>query len=276
LIFVIDASVAVKWFVDEERRDKARELLRDGVVRLVPEIIFAEVANALRKKVAAGEISLDQASYALDDLPVYLPNVVPINLILNDAFDLGTQLGHPVADCLYLACARHIGGKLVTDDEKFFRKCQGQHSSSTVLMRNWIAPIDDLPPKITLLDPIIEAKLTRLSALYQQAKTRLGRHWFEKDVVILAERALKSEILSLDKDQRAYVLALCWFGAIERWEQDQVKLRSIWLDRLAYARDNVGGDTEPDLIYIIARLQDLEIGLLRLSSLSRSDTDHDL
>jgi len=80
LIFVIDASVIVKWFVDEARRDKARELLQDGITRFVPDIVFCEVANALRRKIADQEMSVNQASPALEAFRSYLPNIVPFRL----------------------------------------------------------------------------------------------------------------------------------------------------------------------------------------------------
>jgi len=137
LIFIIDASIIVKWFVDEERRDKARDLLREGIFRFVPDIVFSEVANARRKKIVMGEISAEQARSVLHDLPVYLPNVVATELIIYDAFELAVEMEHPVTDCLYLACAQHLGGQVISDDVKSVRKCRERYSSSVVLLNEW-------------------------------------------------------------------------------------------------------------------------------------------
>ncbi len=49
---VIDASVAVKWLVVEDRHALARDVLRDGFVLMAPDLLLIEVANALRNKVA--------------------------------------------------------------------------------------------------------------------------------------------------------------------------------------------------------------------------------
>lgn len=50
---VIDASIAVKWFSDEEGSESARKLFvqsEDGVITLhAPELLFCEVGNALWK-----------------------------------------------------------------------------------------------------------------------------------------------------------------------------------------------------------------------------------
>jgi predicted nucleic acid-binding protein len=45
--FVVDASVAVKWFADEPLFDKARELQQHSLA--APDLIFAEAANVIWK-----------------------------------------------------------------------------------------------------------------------------------------------------------------------------------------------------------------------------------
>jgi predicted nucleic acid-binding protein len=45
--FVVDASVAVKWFADEPLFGKARELQQHSLA--APDLIFAEVANVMWK-----------------------------------------------------------------------------------------------------------------------------------------------------------------------------------------------------------------------------------
>ncbi|MEH2024315.1 type II toxin-antitoxin system VapC family toxin [Nostoc sp.] len=49
--YVLDASVAIKWFVLEVHSDKARRLLTSNYTFLVPDFFFAEVANVLWKRV---------------------------------------------------------------------------------------------------------------------------------------------------------------------------------------------------------------------------------
>ena len=45
--FVVDASVAIKWLVDEPLSERAAKLLKDDLPLAAPELIYAEAANAL-------------------------------------------------------------------------------------------------------------------------------------------------------------------------------------------------------------------------------------
>ena len=45
--YVVDASIVVKWFVEEKWSDEASSLLEAEVTLIAPELLFAEVSNAL-------------------------------------------------------------------------------------------------------------------------------------------------------------------------------------------------------------------------------------
>ena len=47
--------------------------------------------------------------------------LLPSGSLTAAAFACATELDHPVYDCLYLACAVHIGGMLITADDRFVR-----------------------------------------------------------------------------------------------------------------------------------------------------------
>lgn len=61
---VVDASVAVKWYIPEAHHESALALLtlqRRGDVRLhVPDLFLSETANILWKKFRSGELDLRQ------------------------------------------------------------------------------------------------------------------------------------------------------------------------------------------------------------------------
>lgn len=69
---VVDASVALKWVVTEPGSDEALALLTsmaDGELTFVaPEHLIGEVGNGLRKRVAQGVLSGEDAGKALDTL----------------------------------------------------------------------------------------------------------------------------------------------------------------------------------------------------------------
>jgi predicted nucleic acid-binding protein len=134
---VIDASVAVKWFVGEARHELARDVLRDGILLAAPDLLLVEVANALRNKVRTKIIQEPQAKAAIRVLPEYFERLVRPSGSLAEAFDLACRLNHPVADCVYLVCALEDGTALLTDDEKLFKKARALPNLHIVLLQDW-------------------------------------------------------------------------------------------------------------------------------------------
>ena len=53
---VVDASVAVKWFIAEQWTEESRKLLAGRIDRHAPDLILAETTNVLWKKARRGEI----------------------------------------------------------------------------------------------------------------------------------------------------------------------------------------------------------------------------
>lgn len=124
MIYVIDASVALKWFVDEGDQKLALELTRLEDRLVAPDIIFAEVANVLRRKIRVRQTTGVQAEEAVQILLRTFPEAMPSAQLLSDAFAISTQLDHSIYDVLYLVCAlRKDDAKLVTADAKFAAKC---------------------------------------------------------------------------------------------------------------------------------------------------------
>ncbi len=114
----VDASVAVKWFVAEDHRKRARSLLGPRIERYAPDLLPVECASAIWKKARRGEIR--SAAPFLDEI-TRLPGVIriqPGETLLREATETALQVGHPVYDCLYIACARRTRSVLVTADRK--------------------------------------------------------------------------------------------------------------------------------------------------------------
>ena len=115
---VIDASVAVKWVLDEPGSEAAAAL-RDREL-IAPTLWLAEAANTLWRHARLGEISNDQAVVRFSELQNAPVGSVAIEPHLGAALKLATEIGHPVYDCIYLALAVHHGTQVVTADRLFF------------------------------------------------------------------------------------------------------------------------------------------------------------
>ena len=74
---VVDASVAIKWFVPEIHADAARRLLREGMTLLAPDLIWAEVANALWRKWREKELVAEAVEGILNDFRRYPLRIYP-------------------------------------------------------------------------------------------------------------------------------------------------------------------------------------------------------
>jgi predicted nucleic acid-binding protein len=114
---VIDASVALKWVLDEPGQEAADALLDEELV--APSLMLIEAANALWRRSRRGEISGEEARERLAELQGAPVTIVPIEHDLLAAADLANTLGHPVYDCLYLALALRENTHVVTADSRF-------------------------------------------------------------------------------------------------------------------------------------------------------------
>jgi predicted nucleic acid-binding protein len=138
--FVVDASVAAKWLIQEDDSDKAEDLLirwqRNRIELTAPRMISAEVANVLWKKTLRGLLPADRATglYA-DFVQLGLP-LTPIEDFVAPALDLAVEHGCSVYDGLYIALALDLGWSVMTADQKLFNAL-GSAFPQLHLLKNW-------------------------------------------------------------------------------------------------------------------------------------------
>jgi predicted nucleic acid-binding protein len=125
---VIDASIVIKWVVEEEGTDLALAL-RQKARLMAPDLIVAECANILWKKVQRKELSKDEALIAARLLQSAEIELVPARALMEPATRLAIELNHPAYDCLYLALAVENGCRFVTADERLVSKIRRDKKS---------------------------------------------------------------------------------------------------------------------------------------------------
>lgn len=118
---VVDASVAVKWFVEEPGSPAACALLTRGEVLLAPDLVLVEASNTAWKKVKRGEMTPEQGEAMIRALPLYFERLVHTDALINRAYALAHRLDHPVYDCLYLALAEQESVQVITDDHRLVK-----------------------------------------------------------------------------------------------------------------------------------------------------------
>ena len=124
-MLVVDTSVAIKWVVPEEGVDLepdtaiALSVLEHGLI--APDLIAAEFANALWKKVSRREMGDAQAIEAMDILPTMV-SLLPMEAYAKRALEIALQLDHPVYDCVFIAVAEAHATNLVTADRRLVER----------------------------------------------------------------------------------------------------------------------------------------------------------
>ncbi len=137
---IVDASVGVKWVIEEENTSHAERLFEEYELLAIPDCFFSEVANVLWKRTRRSNPSerITEA-VARDGLAEILAlglRVTPSAELVSDALEIALEIGHPTYDCDYLALALREGAALVTADSKFYLTLAA-HSKYSPFIR-WI------------------------------------------------------------------------------------------------------------------------------------------
>jgi predicted nucleic acid-binding protein len=138
-VIVIDASLAVKWYIRESFSLEAVALLvENGGTITVPDIFVTEVMGVLVRRAnidkslrAESEESLRRfaTAFAEQEITASRSEVVT----MTEAAKLALDLGHPLKDCIYLALAKELGCDLVTCDARFAAKAKEAWAGVRVL-----------------------------------------------------------------------------------------------------------------------------------------------
>jgi predicted nucleic acid-binding protein len=116
--FVVDASVVVKWFVPEIHSDAARRLLVLPHEYVAPDLLFAETANTIWKKVRREELTAGQGQQLVTDIGQIAVETVSCRALSEDAHALASATGRTVYDSMYVALAVRLNTRMITADDR--------------------------------------------------------------------------------------------------------------------------------------------------------------
>lgn len=125
-VYVLDASVAVRFFVQESGSDLARRLLEDfsgGLRHLAaPTILQFEVANALRYNSGVTSEQLNEMLADLADLAIEWAHIPAGEMARIARFARERNLS--VYDAVYVRMAHDQGVPLITADRAMMERCR--------------------------------------------------------------------------------------------------------------------------------------------------------
>ena len=123
--FVIDASIAVKWFFPEPGTDTATRLLASDVPFYAPDLLIAEVSDFIGNRLRTKAVGLEQAGCMLTALPAMFSRLFSGGELAGRALMWSQALNQPARTCFYLACADETGCHLVSEDERLRQAGRG-------------------------------------------------------------------------------------------------------------------------------------------------------
>jgi len=122
--FILDSSVVIKWFSEEEDTATALEF-REGYIQgeleiVTPDLLLYEIANALRYNKNVNENDVKEAVDSLIKLGINI--VVPTKDIMDSAISLAFKFDITLYDAYFLALAKELNFICVTADKKLYAK----------------------------------------------------------------------------------------------------------------------------------------------------------
>jgi predicted nucleic acid-binding protein len=126
--YVLDTSVAVKWFADEGGAEQAKavqvfEAFEQGHCELrAPELLYFEIANALTHSYKLSGAMIIDSLNSLQKLKI---EVESLNWpTLRKAVEIASTCGAAIYDSYFLAVAIGSDSVLITADQAFLRKAR--------------------------------------------------------------------------------------------------------------------------------------------------------
>lgn len=142
MALVVDASVGLKWVLQERDSHLAQALATGGETLLVPDFWLNEACNVLWLQVRRRAFSADEAREGLALLRAQVEPTPTADLHLHDvALEIGLAADHSTYDTLYLAFAIAMGARgVVAADGPFVRSMRRHPDPSLAGM---LIPLDE-------------------------------------------------------------------------------------------------------------------------------------
>jgi predicted nucleic acid-binding protein len=131
--YVIDASVALKWHLDDEEAIKeARQLLSDygdGKIAITaPKLMLVEVGNAFNVAVMRARLTEEVAFQDFQEIfELDIPLIEYTNFLIS-AWKFARAHNRSVYDSVYVVTAQHLGCDFYTGDKRLYNALRGKFS----------------------------------------------------------------------------------------------------------------------------------------------------
>jgi predicted nucleic acid-binding protein len=132
VIYVIDASVAGKWFLPPAEETLVAEAIalrtrfeRGEIEFAAPDLFWTELTNISWMAIRRKRWTPGAAEAALMHVRGYEFRIVPCKSLMRRAFEIAVSYDRSVYDCMYIALALQAKTELITADEKLVNALAG-------------------------------------------------------------------------------------------------------------------------------------------------------
>ena len=119
-MIVVDASAILEVLLNTPQAERVSTRILDPRESLhAPHLLDLEVVQVLRRYDAAGDLSVDRATLAFEDLAAFPIRRYPHDMLIRRIWELRKNV--TAYDAAYLALAEALGATLVTRDSRLAR-----------------------------------------------------------------------------------------------------------------------------------------------------------
>ncbi len=133
---ILDASVILKWFIEEKDTDKALKIRDDYVAGKIdieiPDLLIYELANVLRYKQFTAE-EIKSAVKSIFDMDFLIVTPTPLLIYTASKIALAQQI--TVYDATYVALADYLNAPFITADKKLYERTHKDYK--VILLSNY-------------------------------------------------------------------------------------------------------------------------------------------
>lgn len=119
-VYVIDASVAAKWFFEEEYSGSALNIFHSDHILHAPDFILLEIDNVICKRGKSGEITDSEGEEVRTSMRLMPLRKHNLQLLMDTAFEIACLAGISIYDSLYIALAVRLDCPVVTADKRLY------------------------------------------------------------------------------------------------------------------------------------------------------------
>lgn len=123
-MYILDASVVVKWFVEEEGNEIAlairEKFWKKDIDIIVPDLLLYEISNALKHNPKFNEKDVKDAVESLINMGIRI--LIPSLDIFKKAIDIAFSYEITLYDAYYVALSDELKIPFITADKKLFDK----------------------------------------------------------------------------------------------------------------------------------------------------------